>query len=134
MKNDISHLTPFQKAVVMIVRLVPHGKVISYGQVATYIGIPRAARQVGWILRGLEESVEIPWWRVINNAGRISIKGNKNNTPGIQKQLLEQEGIEIDENFEFDIEKYRYRADIKTLKKLHLDQKYIKFILDKYSI
>lgn len=127
-------LTPFQKAVVTVVRLVPYGKVISYGQVATYIGLPRAARQVGWILRGLEESIQIPWWRVINNAGRITIKGNKYNNASIQKQLLEQEGIKINKDFELDIQKYRYRADLKTLQKLHMDKEYIQLVIEKYSL
>lgn len=127
-------LTRFQQTVVNIVNLVPHGQVVSYGQVATYAGIPRAARQVGWILRSLETKAEIPWWRVINNAGRISIKGNLHNTPRIQKQLLEQEGIHVTENFELDIEAYRFKASYKQLKKLKLNDIYIDYILSRYSL
>ena len=51
---------------------IPYGRVVSYGQVAAYVGVPRGARQVGWTLRRLED-IDIPWWRVINNEGRISI-------------------------------------------------------------
>jgi methylated-DNA-protein-cysteine methyltransferase-like protein len=127
-------LTRFQQAVVNIVNLVPHGQVVSYGQVATYAGIPRAARQVGWILRSLETKAEIPWWRIINNTGRISIKGNLHNTPRIQKQLLEQEGIHVTENFELDIEAYRFKASYKQLKKLKLNDIYIDYILSRYSL
>lgn len=127
-------LTPFQQAVVDIVNLVPHGHVVSYGQVATYAGIPRAARQVGWILRGIETKADIPWWRVINNEGRISIKGNIYNTPRIQKQLLEQEGVHVTEDFEIDIERYRFKASVTELKKLKLSDKYVDFILLKYSV
>lgn len=103
-------LTSFSQLVVEAVRSVPHGKVVSYGQVATHIGMPRAARQVGWTLCRLE-GVDIPWWRVVNNAGRVSIKGNMFVTPGLQRELLRKEGVLVKEDFSFDIERYRYRLD-----------------------
>ena len=73
------NLSNFTQKVIEVVQSIPLGKVVSYGQVAVYIGVPRAARQVGWTLRGIEESVSLPWWRVINNKGRISIEGNLHN-------------------------------------------------------
>lgn len=111
----------FKEKVIKAVQLVPFGKVASYGQVALIAGVPRAARQVGWILRGLEEDVDsgkipLPWWRIVNNAGRISIKGCKYHDAQMQKELLEQEGVEISDKFEFEIEKYRYRPTIEEMK------------------
>src|SRR5690349_20094152 len=108
-------MSRFKDAVIRVVQSVPRGSVVSYGQVALYVGVPRAARQVGWILRGIEEEFDLPWWRVINNAGRISIKGNKYNTPDLQKKLLESDGVEVDEDFTLDIQKYRWIADDNTL-------------------
>jgi methylated-DNA-protein-cysteine methyltransferase related protein len=101
-------MSKFKEQVVKLVSRVPYGKVVSYGQVAAALGSPRAARQVGWTLRSLDGDDKVPWWRVVNNEGRISIKGNMYSTPERQKQLLEAEGIVIDKNFSFDIEKYRF--------------------------
>ena len=98
----------FQDRLVKIVRLVPPGYVMSYGQVALYMGMPRAARQVGWAMRSLGDTPGFPWWRIVNNSGRISIKGTEVNLPAIQRQLLAKEGIEIDDALRFDIERYRF--------------------------
>ena len=98
----------FREAVVVAVNKIPHGKVVSYGQVATECGSPRAARQVGWMLHTLDGNNDVPWWRVINSEGRISIKGNILSTPLAQKKFLEDEGVEVDKDFNIDIEKFRY--------------------------
>lgn len=126
-------MTKFQQSVVDVVNLVPPGKVVSYGQVALYIGLPRAAREVGWTLRSIDDIHNIPWWRVINNAGVISIKGNINADANLQRKLLENESIEVNDSFEVDIEKYRWLASKQDLKKLSLDEDYIQLVLNKYT-
>lgn len=98
----------FKDKVYSAVRKVPKGKLVSYGQVAAFCGSPRAARQVGWMLRLLGPEDSVPWWRVINNAGEISIKGNFQYTPLVQKQKIQSENIQVSENFKIDLEKYRY--------------------------
>ncbi len=98
----------FREKVIEAVKKIPKGKLVSYGQVAAYCGSPRAARQVGWMLHTLDGNNQLPWWRVINNLGRISIKGNVMSTPLAQKSYLEAEGIVIDKELNIDIEKYRY--------------------------
>ncbi|QQS23275.1 MGMT family protein [bacterium] len=98
----------FKEKVIEAVKRIPRGKVVSYGQVASECGSPRAARQVGWMLHGLDGNNSVPWWRVINNAGYISIKGNIMSTPLAQKNFLESEGITVSKDLEIDIEKYRY--------------------------
>jgi methylated-DNA-protein-cysteine methyltransferase related protein len=124
----------FKDWVVKVVNMVPYGKVVSYGQVALYVGMPRAARQVGWILNGLEgpstSSGLIPWWRVVNNQGRISIKGSRYSAIE-QKEMLESEGIVVKDDLTFDIEKYRFNPDEKFIKKLELDPAYLEMIADK---
>jgi len=127
-------MTKFQEAILQVVRMVPPGKVVSYGQVAAYVGTPRAARQVGWAMRSLEGKPDFPWWRVLNNAGRITIKGNQFNTAQLQKELLEAEGVKINRDFELDIEQYRFRPDTHILKKLQLDSDYIASVLAKYDM
>lgn len=100
----------FKQSVINFISRVPKARVVSYGQVAAAAGSPRAARQVGGILRALDENQKIPWWRVINNQGVISIKGNWTATKDLQKTLLEKEGIEVSKDFKVDMDKYRFRA------------------------
>lgn len=123
-------MSKFSEKVLSVVDNIPYGKVVSYGQVALYVGVPRAARQVGWILRQ-SEGKEIPWWRVINNEGRISIKGNRYNTPELQRKLLQSENVFVTDEFEIDIEEYRYRASRRELIKFKLDDDYIDIVLQK---
>ncbi len=111
----------FKQNVIKVVTAIPKGKVASYGQVAAWIGHPRAARQIGGTLRSLEEHVKVPWWRVINNAGVISIKGAKHATKEIQKSLLEKEGVKVNHDFTLDIEKYRFVPDPKSINNLELE-------------
>ncbi len=98
----------FKEKVIVVLKEIPEGKVVSYGQVAAACGSPRAARQVGWMLHTLDGNNTVPWWRVINNLGYISIKGNIMSTPLAQKKFLQDEGIEVTEDLKIDIAKYRY--------------------------
>jgi methylated-DNA-protein-cysteine methyltransferase related protein len=127
-------MTPFQQTVYNVVQLVPPGMVVSYGQVAAYIGAPRAARQVGWAMRSMEGEPDFPWWRVINNAGKITIKGNQFATAKLQKELLQAEGVEVNNEYELDIARYRFRADAAMLAKLRLEPEYVTSVLTRYGI
>lgn len=127
-------MTPFQQAVLEVVRLVPRGKVVSYGQVAAYVGAPRAARQVGWTMRSLEPADNFPWWRVLNNAGKITIKGNLHATALLQKKLLEADGVVVNDAYELNMATYRFHPTADTLSQLKLDPDYIKKVLTKYNI
>jgi methylated-DNA-protein-cysteine methyltransferase-like protein len=108
-------MSDFRTAVINLIKQVPRGRVVSYGQVAAAAGRPRAAREVGWVLRSTGGGPSggpdsgLPWWRVINREGRISIKGNFESTPDLQRQLLEAEGIEVSADMLVDMEKYRFR-------------------------
>lgn len=105
------HMAEFREKVIGFVKSVPKGKVVSYGQVAAAAGSPRAARQVGGILRAANtEKEKLPWWRVLNNKGEISIKGNWEASKELQAQLLKKEGVEVSKEFFLDITKYRYKA------------------------
>ena len=98
----------FKDKILEIIRRVPKGKVVSYGQVAAAAGFPTYARHVGKVLSELDENTKVPWWRVVNNQGYISIKGNWIATKEIQRTLLLQERIEVDKDFRLDMKRHRH--------------------------
>lgn len=124
-------MSPFRDRVIDIVRSVPYGKIVSYGQVALYCGLPRAAREVGWVLNGTEGKVDLPWWRVINNKGLITISGTQYSTRDTQRKLLQSEGVEVSDQYEVDMEKYRFHPSDEQLRKFQLSDAYIKTIIRK---
>lgn len=87
----------FFEAVYEAVKMIPKGKVASYGQIARAVGSPRAARQVGWALHVNPEPGIIPCHRVVNREGRVApafaFGGEE-----VQRKLLEDEGVRFDEN------------------------------------
>jgi len=86
------HPTDIDYRIWQVVALIPPGKVASYGQVAQLAGLPGYARQVGTALRKLPEHTKIPWHRVVNAQGAISLPaGSPSNTA--QQSRLEAEGI-----------------------------------------
>jgi methylated-DNA-protein-cysteine methyltransferase-like protein len=86
----------FFEQVYRLVRLVPPGKVVSYGAIARMLGQPHAARTVGWAMHSLPEGSDVPWHRVINSQGRIS-SGGRGYGADLQQAMLEAEGIVFDE-------------------------------------
>lgn len=78
-----------------MVRRIPPGRVVNYGGVAALLGTPRAARGVGTALAALPEGSDVPWWRVVNRNGEISI-GYPPYAAALQRRLLEAEGVEFD--------------------------------------
>ncbi len=127
-------VSQFKQKVISVVNSIPNGKVVSYGQVALMVGVPRGARQVGQVLSGLDVNSGVPWWRVVNNAGRISIKGSKYATPQLQKKLLMQEGVVVSKELTLDIEYYRFRPTPAMLAKTELDDEYIEMLVSKYLV
>lgn len=107
--------TFFKDAVIKIIHSIPYGKVTTYGTVATIAGSPRAAREVGYLLHSLTEKYNLPWQRVINKQGYISIRGGDINMKNLQKSLLEEEGVEVSKDFMVDLEIYGWWGDKKDL-------------------
>ena len=85
-------MSRFHRAVHRLVAEIPRGQVVTYGQIAVILGWPRAARAVGYAMRHCPPGV--PWHRVVNARGGISIRAN---VPGMltQRLLLEQEGVPV---------------------------------------
>jgi len=90
-----------------LIKGIPYGKVATYGQIATSAGNPRAARQVVWLLHSSSKKDNLPWHRVINSRGYISLPHFGGYE--LQKKLLLLEGIEFSENDFIDLKKYQWR-------------------------
>jgi len=105
----------FYEQVYAVVRQIPAGAVTSYGRVAAMLGAPNAARAVGYALRALKDKTDkpdysdIPWQRVVNSQGRISIV-NREFGAKLQAELLRQEGIEVDDELRINLEKYLWEG------------------------
>ena len=103
--------SPFYEKVYAIVRLIPKEKVTSYGRIAEMLESPGAARQVGYAMSALKNKAkepdyaDIPWQRVVNHVGEISIKGSELGRL-MQAELLQDEGVEISDKLKIDMEKY----------------------------
>lgn len=90
-----------------VVRRIPAGRVATYGQVARRAGLPRHARHVGYALHALPDGSRVPWHRVINARGEISLRSG--DAPQIQRALLEAEGVIFDERGRIDLDRHRWR-------------------------
>ena len=95
----------FYQKVYTTVSKIPYGKVATYSQIADLIYEYGRARQVGWALRRLKLPSNIPWHRVINSKGLISMSVSRNGTDWMQKELLVKEGIKFNAKMEIDIRK-----------------------------
>jgi methylated-DNA-protein-cysteine methyltransferase-like protein len=90
-----------------VIRTIPQGRVMTYGDVAIASGHPRWARRVGYALSSLTDNT-VPWWRVINAQGRISLgKARGHDAADLQRHLLEAEGVYVDLEGVIDLKAYR---------------------------
>lgn len=110
------------------IRRIPRGRVATYGQIAALAGAPRRARMVGQALAALPPGQEIPWHRVINAQGRISIRGGEEGarrgkrqprkdgaTPETRQQrFLEAEGVPVHKG-RVDLTRYRWDPALEKL-------------------
>lgn len=90
--------------IIDIIRAIPEGSVATYGQVARLAGNPRAARQVSRILHTFSRKEGLPWHRVINREGRISLKPMQGYEE--QRERLESEGVVFDSTARVDLDRF----------------------------
>ncbi|MBP9478678.1 MAG: MGMT family protein [Sebaldella sp.] len=88
-------MNDFTKLVIKIIKKIPEGEVKSYGEIAKIAGKPRGAREVSRILHSCSKKYKLPWQRVINSQGKISLTGTGGE---IQKEILISEGIKFDKS------------------------------------
>jgi len=99
----------FYEQVYAVVRQIPRGKVTSYGRIAAMLGTPNAARAVGYALRALKDKegdpayADVPWQRVVNSQGRISIV-NREYGAKLQAQLLRAEGVAVSDDLRINLD------------------------------
>ncbi|MCC3702193.1 MGMT family protein [Rouxiella badensis] len=101
----MSEVDNFRQRVFQILAAIPEGQVTTYGDVAKLAGSPRAARQVGGVLKKLPEGSTLPWYRVVNRHGEISLQGEDFKR---QRQALLAEGI-IFQKGKIDLLKYGWK-------------------------
>ncbi|NLG49161.1 MAG: methylated-DNA--[protein]-cysteine S-methyltransferase [Chloroflexi bacterium] len=93
----------FFEQVHRLVGQVPRGRVVTYGQIAQALGRPHGARAVGWAMRQCPD--DLPWHRVVNAQGRISLRGMYAHCD-LQRALLEEEGVIFDPADRIDLRRF----------------------------
>jgi methylated-DNA-protein-cysteine methyltransferase related protein len=101
-----SRYAPFTERAVAIILSIPPGRVASYGQIAGIAGSPGAARQVARVLHSMSRTLRLPWHRVINSRGSISLPRGA----GFEKQraLLRAEGVPVRDDGTVDVRRHRW--------------------------
>jgi methylated-DNA-protein-cysteine methyltransferase related protein len=91
-----------------LVRTIPRGMVATYGQLARMLGLPRHARHVGFALSALPNDLDVPWHRVINSQGRISLRLAhwELGSDQLQRIRLEAEGVSFDQSGKVDLDRF----------------------------
>ena len=99
--------TELHQRTIAVIKKIPRGKVVTYGQIATMAGNPRAARQVVRTLHASSEKENLPWHRVINSRGKISLQPGQGYE--LQKALLEKERVPVSRTGVIDLEKHLWK-------------------------
>ena len=102
---------PFTERVVKLVRRIPRGKVATYGQIAVLAGNAYASRQVAWLLHSLSDKEKLPWQRVINSRGTISLRAQAGER---QRSLLEREGVQFGLHGRIELARYLWLGSSKA--------------------
>jgi methylated-DNA-protein-cysteine methyltransferase-like protein len=93
--------------IIHILKLIPKGKVATYGQIAALADSPRAARQVVWVLHTHSRELKLPWFRVINSKGTISLP--KNGGFEEQRTRLIRDGIKVTAQGKVELKQYQWQ-------------------------
>jgi methylated-DNA-protein-cysteine methyltransferase-like protein len=89
-----------------VISRIPRGRVATYGQIAKRVRPECGARQVGYALAALPENTAVPWHRVVNAAGKISVRGHSAVT---QRLRLLAEGVEVSEGGRLDLRRFGWQ-------------------------
>jgi len=87
-----------------VTRLIPFGRVTSYGAIARYLGTGQSARMVGWAMNASHTSADVPAHRVVNRYGLLTGKHHFDGSK-IMQQLLESEGVRVEDDKVIEFEK-----------------------------
>lgn len=99
-------MQPFTEKAIRIIKEIPAGRVMTYGQVAACAGSPRGGRQVARLLHSMSSKYELPWHRVVNAQGQIMIQDPE--ARFAQQTFLQKEGVEVSANGKIDLSRFSY--------------------------
>ena len=102
-------LIDFDEKVIIVVKRIPRRRLATYGQIADLIGAWGCARQVGWALRRLSLPSDVPWHRVVNAKGQISMSPSREGSDWMQRELLIEEGIPVDQEGRLPLKRFLWR-------------------------
>lgn len=102
-------MKPFTEKAIRIIQSIPEGRVMTYGGVAAAAGSPRGARQVVRILHSMSRNHKLPWHRIINAKGRISLEDGE--AGELQRLYLLGEGVEFDDLGTIDLKRFGHDPD-----------------------
>jgi methylated-DNA-protein-cysteine methyltransferase-like protein len=102
----------FFEKVYTIARQIPYGKVTSYGAIAKALGTARSSRMVGWAMNAAHNLEDVPAHRVVNRKGLLTGKHHFDGT-NLMQQLLESEGVVIEDNQIIDLKKHFWEPEIR---------------------
>ena len=109
MKVKRNRKTGIYRKIYERVRCVPHGRVTTYGEIARMTGC--SARQVGYAMAATPRDEGIPWQRVVNRLGRISVRNSGH--PDLRQQfILEEEGVNFSSSGKIDLERFGWNGEI----------------------
>jgi methylated-DNA-protein-cysteine methyltransferase-like protein len=103
----VPEASTFSERVIELIKRIPHGRVATYGQIAACAGNPFAARQVAWLLHSSTRKHDLPWQRVINSQGRISLKPRHGYE--VQRRMLRVEGVGFKRDGSIDLKRYLWK-------------------------
>lgn len=100
----------FSAQIISLIKRIPRGKVATYGQIAALAGNPRGARAVIWLLHSSSGKEKLPWHRVINSRGTISLQPGEGYEE--QRAMLESEGVEFGLQGKIDLERFQWPGSV----------------------
>jgi methylated-DNA-protein-cysteine methyltransferase-like protein len=98
-------------AIYALVRRIPRGRVMTYGQISTILGSLLSPRAVGWAMYGSPD--DVPWQRVVNASGACSTDRRPDLPPGLQRAVLVAEGVRFRLNGTIELDRYRYDPPVR---------------------
>jgi methylated-DNA-protein-cysteine methyltransferase-like protein len=113
LRGPIAHSRPRavipRPVIYRVIARIPKGRVATYGQIASFAGIPTHARLVGYALSALDDDSRVPWHRVINAAGRVSPRSGESPMATVQRLLLESEGVSFGPNGRIPLRRFQWK-------------------------
>lgn len=98
-----------QARIYAVVQQIPEGRVATYGDIAKLADLPRHARLVGYALHALPATSDVPWYRVVNSQGQLSLAKLSHAGAAVQHEHLTSEGVEFTAQGRISLKRYRWQ-------------------------